>query len=117
MEFVHGLLRGDRTQGIDQLALDQIPKLVGLECAPSQCLRRPRDRFLGRFHRHIEFDPDIDAQPVLGDQGLFAMTVHLEAHGLHVDAADLVEIGQHDHPAIKDDLAPSEAGAHQRYLA
>ena len=117
MEFVHGLLRGDRAQGIDQLALDQIPQFVGLECAPPKRLRRPRDRFLGRFHRHIKLDTDIDTQPVLGNQGLFAMTVYLESHGLHVDAADLVEIGQHDHPAIKDDLAPSEAGAHQRDLA
>ena len=44
------------------------------------------------------------------------MPVHFEPHGLHVDAADLMEIGQHYHPAIKDDLAPSKAGAYQRDL-
>ena len=38
MKFIHGLLRRNRAQGIDQLALNQITQLVGLECAAAKRL-------------------------------------------------------------------------------
>ena len=45
------------------------------------------------------------------------MPVHFQPHGLHIDATDLVEIGQHNHPAIKDNFSSSKACPHQRKLA
>ena len=65
------------------------------------------------FDGYIDLGPDIDAQTVLSDQGSFAIAGDAHADGLHVDAGDLVEIGDRDCATIKDHLATTDAGFHQ----
>ena len=117
MQVVHGLLRGHRAQRIEKFTFYEVTKLVGFKCAAAKRLGGSGNRILGWFHRHIELDADIDTKSVLGNQRLLTMPAHFKPHGLHVDAADLVKIGQNDHPTIKDDLASSKTCAYQRHFA
>ena len=110
VQLVHGHLRSHRTQTVHQLTFDHLAKLIDVEGPVAQCLGRAADAFDRGVDRDIEFHADIDAHPILGNQGRIRGALNLKPQGLHVDRADLVQQGHNDGAAVHDDLLAARAG-------
>ena len=116
VKFFHRHLGGDGAERIDELALDQVLEVFGIDRPPPEGLRRVGDRFLGRLHADIELDLGIDPHPVPGDERLLVGAMHLQAEGVHVDRHDLMQHREDQRTTVHDHALTAEAGAHERHF-
>ena len=117
VQRVHRPHRRLALHGIDQLAGKQRLHFVLAKGLGTERLGSGRDTFNGRLDADVEFERDVDAQPVGGNQRCIAGTLDRQPHRSHVHAVDLVEEGERQGTAIDDDPAAAGAGTDQGRVA
>jgi hypothetical protein len=116
VELVHRHARRDRTQRVDELALDQILQRFGVHRAQAQRLRRHGNRARIGTHANVEFGLYVDAQPVERDQRVDILAFDRQPHGVHVHGHRFVEHRQHQRAAVHDHPLAAESGADKSYF-
>src|SRR5690606_12666170 len=67
-------------------------------------------------HLDVELGGQVNAEIVLGDQGVGSAALDVEAHGLEADRDDLVDDGDDEDAAVADDAGAAHAGADEGHV-
>ena len=114
VQLLHGHLRRNGAQRVDELALHHVAQAVHVHQAAADRLGRRGHRLFLRLHAHEEVGHHVDAHAVLGDDRAVTGALHLDALGAHADGGDVVEDRHHEGAAVHHDSLSEQTGSHER---
>ena len=110
VQLLHGHLRGDGAECVDELAFHQFFQVLRLHGALPKCLGRIGNGLLGRLHADVKFRLDVSPHAIVGDQCLFVDPLHLEPQGVHVHGNGVMHDRQDQSAAVEHHPLTAQSG-------